>query len=154
MFARLAGVEMTVIPHQGSAPAALALMAGEVPLTFGSISDGIQHAKTGKLRVLATTGAQRSSHLPSVPTFAESGFADLVIQDWHTFLLPGGTPPTIVERLNTARRAAVATPAVQGVLNRFALEPVGNSVEDFTRLLRSEHDRWARIVAPLKFTME
>jgi tripartite-type tricarboxylate transporter receptor subunit TctC len=154
MFARLAGVEMTVIPYQGGAPAALALMAGEVPLTFGSISDGIEHAKAGKLRVLATTGAQRSSYVPSVPTFVESGFPDLVIQDWHTFVLPAGAPPAVVERLNAALRAAVATPVVQGVLNRLALEPVGNSVEDFTRLLRSEHERWARIVATLKFTME
>jgi tripartite-type tricarboxylate transporter receptor subunit TctC len=154
MFARLAGVEMTVIPYQGGAPAAAALIGGEVPLTFGSISDGIEHAKAGKVRVLSTTGAQRSSHLPSVPTFAESGFPDLVIQDWHTFVLPGGTPPAVVERLNTAVRAAIATPVVQGVLNRFALESAGNSVEDFTRVLRSEHERWARIVATLKFTME
>jgi tripartite-type tricarboxylate transporter receptor subunit TctC len=154
MFARLAGLELTAVPYQGGAPAALALMSGEVPLTFGSISDGIEHAKAGKIRTLATTGAQRSSYLPKVPTFAESGFPDLVIQDWHTFLLPGGTPGPTVERLNAAIRAAVATPTVQATLNRFALEPVANSVEDFTRLIRSEHERWARIVAALKFTME
>lgn len=154
MFARLAGVDMTAIPYQGGAPAAVALIAGEVPLTFGSVSDGIEHARAGKIRVLATTGAQRSTYLPKVPTFAESGFPDLVIQDWHTFLLPGGTAPATVERLNGAIRAAVATPVVQGVLNRFALEPVANSVEEFTRLLRAEYERWARIVATLKFTME
>jgi tripartite-type tricarboxylate transporter receptor subunit TctC len=106
------------------------------------------------VRVLATTGAQRSSYVPSVPTLAESRFLDLVIQDLHTFLLPGGSPQAIVGRLNSAIRAAIATPTVQGVLSRFALEPVGNSVKDFTRVLRSEHERWARIVATLKFSME
>lgn len=154
MFGRLAGIELTAVPYQGGAPAALALMSGEVPLTFGSISDGIEHAKTGKIRILATTGVQRSTYLPKVATFAESGFPDLVIQDWHTFLLPGGTPGQTVERLNATIRAAVATPTVQATLNRLALEPVANSVDDFTRLIRSEHERWARIVATLKFTME
>lgn len=154
MFARLTGVELTAVPYQGGAPAALALMSGEVPLTFGSISDGIEHAKAGKIRILATTGAQRSSYLPKVPTFAESGLPDLVIQDWHTFLLPGGTPVPTVERLSAIIRTAVATPTVQATLNRFALEPVANSVEEFTRLIRTEHERWAKIVTALKFTME
>jgi tripartite-type tricarboxylate transporter receptor subunit TctC len=137
----------------GGAPAALALMSGEVPLTFGSISDGIEHAKAGKVRILATTGAQRSSYLPKVPTFAESGFQGLVTQDWHTFQLPGGTPGPTVERLNAAVRAAVATPTVQAALNRFPLEPVANSVEDSTHLICIEHERLALIVSALKFTM-
>jgi len=154
MFARLAGVDLAPIPYQGAAPATLGLMGGEVPLTFGSISDGIEHVKAGKVRLLATTGAQRSVYVPNAPTFAEVGFPDLVIEDWHSFLLPAKTPQAVVARLNEAIRRAVATREVQDTLKRFALEPVADSPEAFARTLRTEHDRWGRIVKALNFSME
>jgi len=154
MFARLAGTEVLPVAYQGTAPAVVALLSGEVPLAFGSISDGIEHVRAGKLRLIATTGAKRSTHVPAAPTFAELGYTDLVIEDWHSILLPSKVPAATVMRLNEALRKAVATPAVQGTLNRFAFEPVANSPEDFARILRAEHERWSRIVKTLKFSME
>ncbi|WP_169421415.1 tripartite tricarboxylate transporter substrate-binding protein [Ramlibacter agri] len=154
MFGKLAGVELLPVAYQGAAPATLALLAGEVALSFGSISDGIEYVRSGKLRLLATTGEKRSLHVPTAPTFAETGFPDLVIEDWHSILLPAKAPAAVVARLHEAVRKAVATPPVQSTLNRFAFEPLANSPEDFARILRTEHERWARIVRTLKFSME
>jgi tripartite-type tricarboxylate transporter receptor subunit TctC len=154
MFARVAGTDVLPVAYQGTAPAVVALLSGEVPLSFGSISDGIEQVRAGKLRLIATTGAKRSAHVPAAPTFAELGFTDLVIEDWHSILLPAKVPAATVTRLNEALRKAIATPAVQTTLNRFAFEPVANSPEDFARILHTEHERWSRIVKTLKFSME
>ena len=154
MFARVLGTEVLPVAYQGTAPAVVALLSGEVPLSFGSISDGIEHVRAGKLRLIATTGAKRSAHVPNAPTFAELGHPDLVIEDWHSILLPAKVPAATVARLNDALRKAVATAPVQGTLNRFAFEPVANAPDDLARILRTEHERWSRIARTLKFSME
>lgn len=154
MFGRLAGADILPVPYQGTAPAVVALLSGEVPLAFGSIADGIEHLRAGKLRLFATTGAKRSTHVPNAPTFAELGYRDLVIEDWHSILLPPKVPSATVTRLNEALRKAVATPAVQATLSRFAFEPVANSPEEFAQILRTEHERWSQIAKVLKFSMD
>jgi tripartite-type tricarboxylate transporter receptor subunit TctC len=154
MFARLAGTDILPVAYQGTAPAVVALLSGEVPLAFGSIADGIEHLRAGKLRLFATTGAKRSAHVPNAPTFAELGYRDLVIEDWHSILLPPKVPSATVTRLNEALRKAVATPAVQATLSRFAFEPVANSPGEFAQILRTEHERWNQIVKTLKFSMD
>lgn len=154
MFGKLVGVDLLPVAYQGAAPATIALLGGEVALSFGSVSDGIEYVRAGKLRLIATTGTKRSTHVPAAPTFAESGFPDLVIEDWHSIVLPAKAPAVAVARLHDAVRKAVATAPVQGMLNRYAFEPLANSPEDFGRILRAEHERWGRIVRTVKFSME
>jgi len=154
MFAKLVGADVLPVAYQGSAPAVVALLSGEVALGFGSISDGIEHFRAGKLRLIATTGQKRSAHVPNAPTFAELGFSELVIEDWHSILLPGKAPAAVVNRLNEAVRASVQSSQVQATLNRFAFEPVANTPAEFAAILRTEFDRWSRIVKVLNFSME
>lgn len=154
MFAHTVGADVLPVAYQGSAPAIVALLSGEVALSFGSISDGIEYVRAGKLRLLATTGAKRSAHMPGTPTFAELGFPELVIEEWHSMLLPAGAQRSVVTRLHESLRTAVATAPVQATLNRFAFEPLANSPDEFARILHTEHERWGRIVKTVNFKVE
>jgi len=154
MLARAANFEFTHVPYKGGAPALQDLLGGQIAATVGVLGTVLPQVKTGNLRALAITGTARSSFLPDVPTFSESGYAGLEITEWQGILLPGQTPPAIVDALNRAVRAALETSEVRTGLSKLSFEVGGTSPADFVQLVKADLERWGPIVKEFGFTPE
>ncbi len=146
MFASMAGLQLVHVPYKGSGQATTDLLAGTVPMAMPGTAAMVKHIKGGKLRALATTGTQRSTQLPEVPTLAEAGLAGYSAYVWMGLLAPKGTPAAIVERLNRELKASLGAPEVKGYFTEAGIEPVGSSPAEMDAYFREERDRWARIV--------
>ncbi len=142
MMNNMAGVHMTHIPYKGSP--LTDVLAGQIPLAFEPTTTAIPLVKGGRLRALAITSASRNPSLPDVPTVAEflPGYSG---DGWQGFYLPAGTPKDIVSRFNTEIAKILRTPQLQNALRELGLQPVGNSVEQFAAISRSELEKWGRI---------
>ena len=133
LFDRKAGLQITHVPYRGTALAVADLLAGTLTLVFGDPVTVLPHLKSGKLRALAVTSAQRSPVAPEVPTVAESGYPGFEALAWHGILAPAKTPPAIVDRLNAEFVKALADPATRELLVNQALAPVGSSPQEIGR---------------------
>ena len=146
MFKTMAGVDMQHIPYKGSPPALQDVMGGQVAMTFDNITTAWPLAKSGKLRALAVTTATRSAIAPDVPTLAESGLPGFEVGSWQGVFAPAGTPPEIVKRLNTEIVKILKLPDVSEKLVGLGAQPVGNSSEEFSVLVKAEVVKWADVV--------
>jgi tripartite-type tricarboxylate transporter receptor subunit TctC len=126
LFGRAAGVEMTHIAYKGSAPALSDLLGGQIPMVSSTLSDFLALHRAGKIRVIATSGEERTTDLPDVPTFKESGI-DIVGSGWYGMFAPARAPPDVVARLNAALVAALAQPDLKKRISGFGLKPTGTS---------------------------
>ena len=146
LFQARAGIRLTHVPYKGAGPALIDVVAGQIPATFTSMATAAPHVKAGKLRVLGVTSLKRLPALPEVPTFAESGVPDFVVEHWWGVLAPAGVPQPIVARL----RGEIVTVLESGdVRERFAalaVEPATSTPEQFRALLASDVKRWAKVV--------
>jgi tripartite-type tricarboxylate transporter receptor subunit TctC len=146
LFKLRTGTQIVHIPYKGSAPSLTALLGGEVEMTFANIPAISSHVKSRRLRALANAGTKRSDQMPEVPTLKESGISGVEVVVWYGVLAPAGTPRDIVGALSGAiAKVARAPEARQRLLDQGA-EPVGNSPEEFAKLLREELTRWAEVV--------
>ena len=145
-FDLLTGTKMVHIPYKGMSLAVTDLIAGQVSLTFGTSLSVVPHVKTGRLRALATTGAQRSTALPELPTIAEAGVPGYEASLWYGFVGPARMPPDIVQRLNTEIVAVLGMPDVRQRLFDQGVEARPSTVEEFSKLLASDVERWAKVV--------
>ncbi len=146
LFKAMAGVEMQHIPYKGSPPALQDVMGGQVTMTFDNITTAWPLAKEGRLRALAVTTARRSPIAPDVPTLAESGLPGFEVGSWQGVFAPAGTPPDIVRRLNAEIVKIINMPDVREKLVALGAEPVGNSPEEFSALVKSEVVKWSEVV--------
>ncbi len=146
LFKTMAGVDMQHIPYKGSPPALQDVVGGAVSMTFDNITTAWPLAKNGNLRALAVTTARRSSVAPDVPTLAESGLAGYEVGSWQGVFAPAGTPPAIVKRLNTEMVKILNMPDVREKLVGLGAEPVGNTPEEFSALVKTEVVKWADVV--------
>src|SRR4051812_13862463 len=146
LFKSMAGVDMQHVPYKGSPPALQDVMGGQVSMTFDNITTALPLARSGKLRALAVTTAKRSSVAPDVPTLAESGLPGYEIGSWQGVFAPAGTPPAIVKRLNDEIVKIINTPEVRDKLAALGAEPVGNSQEEFSAMVKAEVVKWADVV--------
>jgi tripartite-type tricarboxylate transporter receptor subunit TctC len=139
-------LDITLVPYKGVAQALPAVMAGEVQLMFASLPGSIGQIKSGRIRAIAVTSAKRSSAAPEIPTVAESGVPGYEASSWFAFLAPVGTPKPIVARLNGEAMQALRTPAVQEALVRQGMEPAGSTPAEIDAYLRTEIEKWTRVV--------
>ena len=146
LFKISAGVDMQHIPYKGSPPALQDVMGGQVAMTFDNITPAWPLAKAGKLRALAVTTAARSAVAPDVPTLAESGLPGFEVGSWQGVFAPAGTPPEIIKRLNTEIVKILKLPDVKEKLVGLGAEPVGNTTEEFTAIVKAEVVKWADVV--------
>jgi len=153
-FAKLAAIQLTHVPYKGGGQAITDLVAGQVPIGSLGSSPVIPHYKAGKLKVLAQTTRTRSAALPDVPTYEESGYKGLVIEQWLGVMVPAGTASEIVSRLNAEINKALADPVLRERYFQAALEPVGGTVEQFGALVREDFDKYARLVKDLNIRAE
>lgn len=146
MLARTTGVDLAVVPYKGSAPLANDLLGGQVPAGIIVLSQVIKHHEAGKLRILATSGWQRSPMAPDVPTFKELGFAPLAGTGWQAFHTSAGTPRAIIERLSASIASAIKSPEIGARLLALGLEPVGSTPEELASRVAEDIARWRPIV--------
>jgi len=148
-FAQIAGIKLEQVPYRGGAPAINDLLAGHVKLGSLGSTPLIPHYKAGTLIMLAQSMQTRSASLPDVPTFQEAGMKGLVLDQWLGAFAPAGTPQTIVARLATEIRKALADPAVQESFAKSGLEPVIGTNEQFAHFVREEFAKYGRLVQEL-----
>jgi tripartite-type tricarboxylate transporter receptor subunit TctC len=146
LFKSVANVDYVHVPYKGAAPTMNALMAGEAHFAITEPVASVNAAKSGKVRMLAVTSAQRSKGLPQLPTAVESGLPGYVAGTWGGMLAPAGTPASIVAKLNADARRALAEPDVVEKLQSLGLEVRPGSVDDFAQLIRADADKWATLI--------
>lgn len=142
----LTRTEMVHVPYKGMAAAMTDVISGQVQVSIPTIPAGLQHAKAGRLRALAVTSVHRSSVAPEVPTMIEAGIPGYSASNWYGIAAPAKTPRPIVMRLNQAIRATMATPDLAERLIALGLEPATSSPEEFSAFVKSEVDKWAKVV--------
>jgi tripartite-type tricarboxylate transporter receptor subunit TctC len=146
MLQMLAGIELQHIPYKGSAQALRDLLGGYVDMMFDNLPTALPLVRSGRLRALAVTTAERSPWLPDVPTLAEAGVRGFEAYAWFGVVAPAATPPATLDRLNAALAEILADPAVNGELTRMGITVGGGSRADFARLIAEESRMW-RMVA-------
>jgi len=140
------GVQVRRVPYKGGAQLMPDLISGQVQINFGPIAGGLQHAKAGKLRVLATALPQRSPLLPDVPTFAELGVSSGTLSFWNALFAPAATPPEVAARLSAAVARALQAPAVQEPLRASGTEPLGSTPQQLAEAVEAASTAWATFV--------
>ncbi|HSQ05833.1 MAG TPA: tripartite tricarboxylate transporter substrate binding protein [Burkholderiales bacterium] len=146
MFASMTGIKMVHVPYKGLSAAMGDLMGGQVPLMFSSAVAMLPHVKTGRLRVLAMTGAKRSPAIPDVPTVAESGVPGYEAGSWYGILAPRGTPRPIVDLLSQQIAVAAKAPDMAQHLAADAVIAIGSTPDEFAAHIRKEFDRVHAVV--------
>jgi len=141
-----AGIALEHIPYKGGGPAVTDLIGGQIPLVFTAVASAQQHVKAGRLVALGVPSAKRSSSLPDVPTFQESGIADFDVASWVGISAPAGTPRPIIERLHRDLTTVLRQPQVRERYAALGIEPVGNSPSEFTAQIRADLARWEKVV--------
>ena len=134
------------IPYKGAAPAISDLLGGHTQMAALSIASGMPHIQGGKLRGLAVTTAKRSPALPDVPTVAESGFKDFEATGWLGILVPKGTPPAVIARLNAELSKVMQKEEVRKALIAQGVEARSSTPEEFGAMLKSETAKWGKII--------
>jgi tripartite-type tricarboxylate transporter receptor subunit TctC len=145
LFQAMAQVKFTHVPYKGGAAASVAIISGQVHLTFDQISSSGAFIKSGRLRALAVTTPQRSKLMPDVPTIDEAGLRGYDYSTWTTLAIPVATARDAVQKLRDAVDAVVAQPRTRDAFEKVGAEVVIMSAEEFTRRVQEDYARWARI---------
>jgi tripartite-type tricarboxylate transporter receptor subunit TctC len=146
LFNLMAGITMTHVPYKGAPPSMIALISGEVQLTFTTVLVALPHVNAGKLRAVAVCSLKRSTAMPAVPTVDESGLKGYESTAWYGLLAPAKTPPAIVERLNRETARVLQLPDIRESLLKQGAEPVGSTPEEFGKLIRADLEKWTKVV--------
>jgi tripartite-type tricarboxylate transporter receptor subunit TctC len=146
LFKKMARVEMIGVPYKGAGEATAAVLSGQVQMLFTQVAPALPHVKTGKLRALATTSLRRSPELPDVPTLAESGLTGFQVDAWNGILAPARTPREIIAKLQGEIAKALHSPEIKARLASFGFEPVGNTPAQFAAMIKSEMEKWEKLI--------
>ena len=139
-FARAANIAAVYVPYKGNGPAIADLIGGHIAAVFLTVTEGLEVDRSGKGRILASAGGSRSTLMPNVPTFKESGF-DVEGSSWVAFFAPAGTPETVIDRLGRALMAATASADLRERLASAGIEAAGLSQKDLATKIRSEYEQ-------------
>ena len=150
----LAHIKLVHVPYKGGGPAIVDVVAGQVPVTFGTAASVSPHTRTGRLRGLAITGRQRSTLLPDLPTIAESGLPGYEMLNWLGLFAPAATPRAVVDRLGNEAIRIVRLPEVRNRLNAQGAEPSPLGTDEFAPFVKSEVEKWAKVVTATGMTAE
>lgn len=149
LFKSMSGTFMVHFPYKGSGPALLDLVGGSTDVMFDNLPSSMALIKSGKLKALAVTSAQRSAALPDVPTIEQAGgpaMKGFDASSWFGLLAPAGTPPDVVQRIQQEVSKALGTPAIKEKLLAQGAIPGGNTSADFAKFIDAEHKKWAQVV--------
>jgi tripartite-type tricarboxylate transporter receptor subunit TctC len=153
---RMAGVDMEHIPYKGTGAVMPDLLSGRVPMMFENVAVMTPHVKKGALRALAVSSAKRTPLLPEVPTISETGMGleGFEVLGWFGLYAPAGTPADIVRRLNTEVNALIVQPSMVQKFAELGAEPLGGPPEALSAFLRSEQEKWGKIIRELGIKLQ
>ena len=146
VFKAVAGVDLLHVAYKGGGPALTDLIAGRVHVMLDTAASAMPHVRGGKLRALALSAAKRSPEYPDLPTFAEAGLPQYDTNAWYSMHAPAGTPQPVVRRLNSELVAILKDPDITARFKQLSTEPVGNSPEEFAAFVKSELEKYARVI--------
>jgi tripartite-type tricarboxylate transporter receptor subunit TctC len=154
MVEKVAGVPMTHVGFKGTQLAIVDMMGGQIPAVIGPDGEFLPHMKSGRVRVLATSGPRRSPYHPEVATFAEQGLKQIVVQEWFGFFMPPKTSAETAGRAANGIRAALRTQSVIDSFNLMGMEAAASTPGELATRLKADHDFWLPIVKATGFTAE
>ncbi|MCG2595181.1 Bug family tripartite tricarboxylate transporter substrate binding protein [Ramlibacter sp. XY19] len=147
-------VDLKHVPYRGSAPAVADMIGGQLASCSTPTGDALANHKAGKVRILATSGAQRTAFTPDVPTYAEQGYPELTTEEWFGFYAPAGTPASVIANANAAINQAVKEKTVVDSLHLMGLEAQGSTPVQMDKSQKDEFTRWGPLVKKIGFTAE
>jgi tripartite-type tricarboxylate transporter receptor subunit TctC len=150
LFLQETGTSMVHVPYKGGGPAVIGILSGETQLLFNSTAPLRPHVVAGRLRPIAVTSTKRLALYPDVPTLIESGLPGFDTKVWFAAFAPAQTPKDVVQRLNQDFVKAIRSPEVRGVLEKQGNTVEGSTPEELARLVRSDFERWSRVIKNIK----
>ena len=154
MFRYAAGIDIVHVPYRGAGPALTALLANETQLMMATTPVALPQMKAGRLIALATTGLKRSSLAPEIPTVAEAGYPGFEADTWYGMLAPAKVPPAFVKQANAAVTKMLTQPDFKERLAHEGAQPAGGTPAQFAAHIKSEIEKWAKIVRTAKVKIE
>jgi tripartite-type tricarboxylate transporter receptor subunit TctC len=154
LFKSVSSTNILHVPYKGGGPSLMAVVAGEVQMTFDTVSTSLQLIQDGKLRPLAIVGPKRAPELPDVPAMPEVGFPAVTSGAWTALMAPRDTPPAVIARLNAATNAALGGDPMKTALAKLGAEPRGGTPQDLADHIQREIAKWKPIVATLNLKMD
>ena len=154
LFKSVSGANIVHVPYKGGGPSLTAVVAGEVQMTFDTVSTSLQLIQDSKLRALAIVGPKRSPELPDIPAMPEIGFPSVSSGAWTALLAPKDTPPAILARLNAATNAALKGDAMKNALSKLGAQPRGGTPQELSEHIQREVTKWKPIVAALNLQVD
>lgn len=153
LLAKMTNTDLKHIPYRGSAPGIADLLGGQISAMCSPVGDYLQHVKTGKLRLLGTTGPKRSPFSPDVPTFKEQGI-DISVREWYGFFLPGKASPEVRRRAAAYLQPALTSKDVIDSLAQVGMEAQSSTPDELAAWLKADADQWRGIVKNLGFSAD
>lgn len=154
LVGRAGGLTLQHAAFRGSQPAILDMIGGQIPAVSGPVGEFLPHMEGGKVRIIGTTGAERTRFAPDVPTFVEQGMKDYVFTEWFGFFAPAKTPDEIIQKLNAAIQNALKTEEVISGLALMGLEARGSTPEELAERLAADTELWGPIVKDIGFSAD
>ncbi len=146
MLKQMAGIDVLHVPYKGAAPAMTDLMGGRIDFTFATYTAASAALKSGRARAIASTGAQRLSVVPDIPTVSESGVPGFEAAGWWGYAAPAGTPPAVIARLHREISTALASPALRSSMLYEGVEVLGTTPDQFASYVRAEINTWGKVI--------
>jgi tripartite-type tricarboxylate transporter receptor subunit TctC len=154
LFKHRAAVDLVHVPYKGSGPGMTDLIGGQVPIMFDSLASAMPHIKSGRIKILAVTTAERVPQLPEAPTVAEAGYPGYAGVGWSGFVLPAGTPREIVEKVSTDTQAVLREPeTVKRIIDRGGV-PDPSTPQQYTDFIRGEIAKWGEVARIAKVKLD
>jgi tripartite-type tricarboxylate transporter receptor subunit TctC len=150
LFKQRAGVDIVHVPYAGASQALVGLMGGQIQMFFDNLITSLPYIKSGKLKALGVTAAQRSRFLPDLPSISESGLPGYEVTGWLGLMAPVGTPPAIVQRLAT--EVQKLAPGLRSQI--VGAEPIASTPDEFKAFIKAENERWATVIKTAKLAQE
>jgi tripartite-type tricarboxylate transporter receptor subunit TctC len=146
LFNYMAGTRIVHVPYKGMGNVLTDIISGEIHMSFPNVLAGMGHVKAGRLVGLATTGPERSVAAPDLPTMIEAGLPGFEVRQWHGIVVPLKTPNAIVQRLTKELASVMREPALHGRLTLDGAEAIGSTPAELATYIRSERDKWAKVI--------
>ena len=146
LFTQMADIKLIEVPYRGSGPAAMDTLSGQIQLSVTDLAAALPHIKAGKLKAFAVTSPKRLSNLPDVPTLSESGLTGYDSTGWFGLVAPTGTPPQIIQRIHAEFTAALNDESIKSQMRQNGMEPIATSIEGFDSYIKSETQKWAKVI--------
>ncbi|CAN7275436.1 tripartite tricarboxylate transporter substrate binding protein [Pseudorhodoferax sp. LjRoot39] len=153
-FSAMAGVRMTHVAYKGGGPALTDVMAGQVPVFFGSLASSLVYIQSGKLRAVAVTGKTRAAVLPQLPTVSEAGLPGYEVYEWNAMFVPAGTPAEITTRLSKELAAVLKEPEVRKRLEATGAEVIGSTPAELDSFRKAELAKWTQLAKDNKIQLD